>query len=473
MSINRTWADWLDQWLFAHDIRCYSPLVQLFLRLAQWIYGITSKFVDGYFNHVAASLCFTTLVSIVPLLAVSFSVLKAFGVQNQLEPFLLQLLEPLGDQGSEIYSRIREFVDNLQVGVLGSIGIIVLFYTVVALIQKIEYCFNEIWHVHNFRSVGRRFSDYLSAVLIGPVLMFTITSLSRQMTQSDAFIWLVSIQPAGFIIFQISEWTPYFITCGIFAFLYGYIPNTSVNFSAALVGGLFSGIMWYSSGLIFTSLVVTSTTYSAVYSGFAALILFMVWLYVGWMVVLVGGQIAAYYQYPHLLYPKRLNAQNDHRTREEISLEIMVLIGSAHYHHQPPWTLERLEQIHITLRPGLLRELVALLVQKGLLIETNQRPTGYLPAYDIGTLTLQEVLQALQGRGSGLQTLSAVRHLMDALQTAQKQATNQRTIRDLVLEQSAESGDPTPDPQRITHMDNQTETALTHGQLISRWMGVR
>ena len=106
----------------------------------------------------AMSLVYTTLLSLVPLIAVSFSVLKGFGVHNQVEPMLSSVLAPLGDKGAEITSKIIEFVENTKAGVLGSLGLVLLFYTVVSLIQKIERSFNFTWRISKPRPFAQRFS---------------------------------------------------------------------------------------------------------------------------------------------------------------------------------------------------------------------------------------------------------------------------------------------------------------------------
>jgi len=145
------------------------------LRVAQ---VVIRDFTDGHLTLQAMGLVYTTLLSLVPLLAVSFSVLKGFGVHNQIEPILLNFLQPLGERGVEISFNIIQFVDNVKAGVLGSLGLALLIYTVVSLIQKIERAFNYAWHVKNVRPIAQRFSDYVSVIIIGPILMFTAMGIT-------------------------------------------------------------------------------------------------------------------------------------------------------------------------------------------------------------------------------------------------------------------------------------------------------
>ncbi len=115
--------------------------------LKKWFRVLMREFDEEGLKHRAMSLVYTTLLSLAPLLAVSFSILKGFGVHNQLQPFLLEVLKPLGDKAGEITSNIVTFVENLQLGVLGFLGFLLLFYTVISLVDQIESCFNFIWRI--------------------------------------------------------------------------------------------------------------------------------------------------------------------------------------------------------------------------------------------------------------------------------------------------------------------------------------
>ncbi len=426
----------IDQVLWEQDLEQRGWIGQLGVRLGRIVYGIVRKFTDGQLNLRAMSLVYTTLLSLVPLLAVSFSVLKAFGVHNQLEPVLMELLDPLGTQGQEVGTEILGFVENLRVGVLGSLGIAMLFYTVISLVHKVEQTFNDIWQVAASRNMARRFSDYLSVILIGPVLVFTAVGLTASAMDSAAVQWLLSINHVGGAILSLSRLGPYFLVIGAFAFVYGFIPNTRVQLSAALIGGIFAGVLWYTTGKIFANFVVNSTNYSAIYSGFASAILFMVWLYVGWLIVLVGGQVTFYWQNPRFMDPRSQRAVMDNRRREELVLELMMLIGRAHYYKQESlWTLEALEARYNSLEPGVMVRLLDELITRRLIIASNDKLPAYLPAFDTENITLQEVLVVARGApvniGCGLPAVDTVMDRLDATITEVLQG---RTLKDLILE---------------------------------------
>jgi membrane protein len=146
-----------------------------------------ARYRGDVLNLQAMGLTYSTLLSLVPFLAVMFSVLKAFGVQNGLEPVLAQLLQPLGDAASQVTKTIINFVDNIRVGILGAAGVAMLFYTVVTLVAKVEDALNQIWRLPHSRTWGQQVPAYLSVVLLGPVMVFTALTL----TASAQSYWLV------------------------------------------------------------------------------------------------------------------------------------------------------------------------------------------------------------------------------------------------------------------------------------------
>ena len=255
-------------------------------------WAVLRDFAEGQISLRAMSLVYTTLLSMIPLLAISFSVLKGFGVHNQIEPFLLNFLAPLGDKGIEIGTRIIEFVENVKAGVLGSIGLGLLVYTVISLMQKIERAFNFIWHVPQQRPFAQRFSSYLSVIAIGPVLVFSSLGITASLTSTSVVVALTSIEPFGTLIRAAGTLLPYLLVVGAFTFIYLFMPNTRVRVSAALVGAAVAGLMWDTAGWAFASFVVNATKYTAIYSAFAALVIFMIWLYVSWLILLIGANIA-------------------------------------------------------------------------------------------------------------------------------------------------------------------------------------
>ena len=153
----------------------------------------------GEITLQAMSLVYTTLLALVPLLAVSFSVLKAFGVHDRAEPILLDFLQPLGERGQDLTTEIVDWVERLDVGVLGGLGVAFLIYSVFSLIQKIETAFNQAWHVSQRQRFMKRFGDYVSMILLGPVLIFAAVSTVAQVLKTQLATSVLSWGPAAFL----------------------------------------------------------------------------------------------------------------------------------------------------------------------------------------------------------------------------------------------------------------------------------
>ena len=418
--------------LWDRDVERRGIAARIGIVFARIGFGIARKIADGQLTLWAMSLVYTTLLSLVPLLAVSFSVLTAFGARGRLEPLLLDFLAPLGPQGPVISQQILDFVDNIQVGVLGSVGIAFLFYTVISLIQKVEKAFNEIWQVTNARSLARRFSDYLSVILIGPVLVVAALGVTASVLNSSVVQWLVSIEPFGTLVLAVTRLAPYLLICVAFAFLYAVIPNTAVRIKAALVGGIIAGVLWYTTGMLFTVFVVNSSKYSAIYSGFAAAVLFMIWLYIGWLIILVGAQVAYYWQNPRCSDPRITSENLTSRRREELALSVMTIIGISHFHGESLSTMESLDHASGATSPEEVAYVLRALEAAGLIVETATSPPAYLPSHALETIPLADVLAAVRGRfqAGDHPTVDAVMEQIDA---AIDQTLRGRTLRDMVL----------------------------------------
>ncbi len=397
------------------------------------------EFTEGQLTLRAMSLVYTTLLSIVPVIAISFSVLKAFGVHNEVAaPILLRFLEPLGDKGKEITWQIIGFVENMKVGVLGSLGLGLLIYTVVSVIQKIESSFNFIWRIKKPRSIARRFSDYISLILIGPILMFTALGLTASFMSNTIVQKIVSIEPFGTVFYSFAEKTPYLIVCAAFTFLYMFVPNTKVKFVSALVGGILAGILWETAGWAFASFVVSSTKYAAIYSGFAILLMFMIWLYLSWLILLVGAQVSFYHQYPYFLTTTNEVLHISHRLREKLTFLIMYNIGYNFYHSKKPLTLNALVE-HLKLPVDAVAEMITILQKNSILIETGDDPPAYIPSRDLETITLRELLNAARMTDEktlaiehNISTVPEVEQVLDSVYSAVSDTLGDRTLKEMV-----------------------------------------
>lgn len=280
----------LNTWLWSEP----NSYFKFFCRL---IYRLVESVTKERIRMQAQALAYTTILSIVPFMAVSFSILKSFGVYQNFIPTLNKIFDGIGVQDKQLTSTLIGFVDNVQVGILGSVGFIVLFYTVVSLMSTIENAFNGIWGVERNRKFTQRFSYYLVAVLIGPVFLFSLISLISSAVIVNAFqlpipMWLSEYVSEGLSILV--------LTICISA-VYFFLTNAKVKIIPALIGGLVAAVAWHFMGKVFTDFIATSNKYSGIYSGFASVILFFIWMDLTWLIVLVGNRLTCLLQYPQQL----------------------------------------------------------------------------------------------------------------------------------------------------------------------------
>jgi membrane protein len=379
-----------DLWI---DVPSRGVLRRSAIRILRVIIAAAHAAWDPLLNLHAMGLVYTTLLSLVPLLAVTFSVLKAFGVHYRLEPMLARMLDPLGPQAGEVTGRVVEFVTRMNVGVLGAIGLAGLFYTALSLIGRIEDALNQIWKVRQSRGLRRRFSDYLSVLLVGPVLVFTAFATIASLQH----YWLVqrvlqSIPVEKVAVFLAGHLMPFFLLVAAFTFLYRFLPYTRVRLEAAAVGGVTAAVLWELVGIGFAALVASSASYAAIYSSFAVVVLCIIWLQAAWLVVLVGGQVAYVHQQP-LSYA---TARRHHSVlfRERIGLTAVVEITRRYLSSQPAYRLEELARI--TGAPlSVLDELTAAFVARGILVRATE-PEGVTLSRPPENLKVIEILDAIQ-----------------------------------------------------------------------------
>ncbi|HUR41677.1 MAG TPA: YihY/virulence factor BrkB family protein [Verrucomicrobiae bacterium] len=369
---------------------------QLQVRTAgRYVYALARDLLDGQISLRAMSLIYTTLLSLVPLLALGFSVLKGLGVHNTLEPVLQRFLAPLGPQGAEVSRNIIAFVENIKVGVLGFVGVALLLYTVMSMIQKVEDSFNYIWRVEARRQLGQRISEYLSVLLIGPMAIFIALGITASAMNSTLVGRLAEIEPFGLAVYVVGRLIPYAVIVGLFTFLYAFVPNTRVRVRAAFGGGLLAGLLWQSASVAFASFVAASPSYGAIYSGFAIGVLLLIWLYLGWMILLVGCQLAYYLQYPGRLTPTRTAPVMSGRAAESLGLWITALVGRRFLAGEPP--LSR-EQLHLELQivPEHVDRVIEILVHHGVLAEAGVDGVQLLPGRDLDSMTVAALWQLLR-----------------------------------------------------------------------------
>lgn len=368
---------------------------RLLVRCGQYLYAVLRDLMAGDLSLRAMSLVYTTLLSIVPLLALGFSVLKALGANDSLEPVLLEFLRPLGPQAAPIATRVMAFVEKIQVSVLGSFGVILLFYTALSLIRKVESSFNFIWRIDIQRPLTRRIGEYFGVLMIGPALVFTALGLTATVLNSGIVAQVAQYEPFGWLIFLLARAIPYLIIVLLFSFMYSFLVNTKVRWKAALIGGLGAGVLWQTGSLLFASFVANASNYNAVYSSFAIVIFLLIWLHVGWLVLLIGCQLSFYVQNPRHLGPARRALQIPGREADYLALTIIAMTAQRYVAGDAALTQDDLVQ-SIDAPPENVIHSVESLIACGYLIESGPTRSVLLPARDPSSIRLGAMWRALR-----------------------------------------------------------------------------
>lgn len=437
--------------LWNADLASLSPLRRRTLWLLRVIHVVTHDVTDGQLTLQAMSLVYTTLLSLVPLLAVSFSVLKAFGVHNAIRPLLLHFLAPLGDKSGVISARIIGFVEHIKVGVLGALGLGLLIYTVASLVQKVERAFNYTWRLDQTRPLVQRFSQYLSVLTVGPVLVFSAMGLTATLMNASIVRDLAQTEPLGAVMRIVGALAPYVLVISAFSFVYVFIPNTRVRLRSAVTGGVIAGTLWEAGGWLFASFVVGSTHYSAIYSGFAIVVMFMIWLYLSWLILLVGASIAFYHQHPESLTLYRRELRLSARGQERLALMLMAWIGRNHYGSGAGCSRDSLAK-QAGIPEAVVATMLNLLERRGLVVRSAGEPECYLPARSPEIVSLKTLVDAVNSAGEDEVPLSRrfpqepyVDRLIQNMDRALEDSVHGQTLKDLALSDSATTA-ATPPP---------------------------
>ena len=357
------------------------------------LYAVLRDIISGQLTLRSMSLVYTTLLSVVPLVAFSFSVLKGLGVHKNLESRLYTILEPLGDKGVEITDKLMTLVNNVNGSVLGGIGLAFFIYTAISMVQKIEESFNYVWYVSKPRSFSRRFTEYLLILLLGPVAI-AIALGALASLQNEAIVqWAANNALLGPIFSATNKLTPFLVVTAVFTALYKYMPNTEVRFRSALVGGLTGGFLWVTLGMVFAAFVANSARTQAIYASFAIAIFTLFWLYLNWLILLIGSQLAFYFQNPAYMRIGRREPRLSNAMRERLALNIMMIVGAAFRDSNKSVNQralsEELRIPSITVTP-----IIMALASKGLL--TTLENDDLLPGREMSRITLNEILEVVR-----------------------------------------------------------------------------
>lgn len=352
----------------------------------------------------ASALTFYSLLSIVPVVALIFGIAKGFGSDKALEK---QLLEKFPGQ-EEVLMQVMEFARTLleqtKGGMVAGIGLAILFWIVIKLLSNIEHSFNDIWGVKESRSATRKITDYISIMLICPVLIIVSSGLTvfiiTQITHiTERFAILGFFSPLIFFAFKL---LPYCVICGAFTFIYIFMPNTKVKFLYGVIAGVIAGISYQVAQWGYINFQVGVAQYNAIYGSFAALPMFLIWLQISWLIVLFGAEISFALQNVDTYEFEPFCSEISLSFKRLLTLQVAHLIIKNFSNEEKPLTPNQLSHIlEIPIR--LVNQILFELVRCGVVAETrtkDDRESAYQPACTINLLTIKHVIDALDNYGT-------------------------------------------------------------------------
>ncbi len=359
---------------------------------------IAIRNIDGAHLFTRASaLTYSTLLSVVPLLAVLFAIARGFGFQNIVKS---QLFSYFSGQ-EEILDKTTAFIDKsieyAQGGIFLGIGVILLLYTVVNLLSNIEDNFNTIWQIKKGRTYFRMFTDYLALIIIAPVFLICNAGINLILSSTAEQQYIL-----GLVMSPMMKVIPFLITTLLFVILYIYIPNTKVKFRSALLGGIFTGISFQIFQVLYISGQIWISKYNAIYGSFAALPLLLLWLQLTWFFILFGVQLSFAFQNVHKFSFEHETSNISRRYKDFIMLLIMTLIVKRFEKGHPPYTADELSEHH-KIPTRLTSDTLFYLQEVGLLLETpseNVLVPAYIPSLDINHITVGYLFSKIDLYGS-------------------------------------------------------------------------
>ena len=371
----------------------YGPPGRIARGILRYLYALLRDIFSGQLTLRSMSLVYTTLLSVVPLIAFSFSVLKGLGVHKGLEVRLYTILEPLGDKGVEIGDKLMMLVNNVNGSVLGGIGLAFFIYTAISMVQKVEESFNYVWYVTKARSFARRLTEYMLVLLVGPVLIVVALGMITTLQNESIVQALIENDFLGPLFVVSSKLTPFLLVTAAFTFLYVYMPNTQVRLRAALAGGLAGGFLWATASLVFAVVLANSARIQAIYASFAIAITTLIWLYLNWLILLIGAQLAFYVQNPAYLRIGRREPRLSNSMRERLALNTMLKVGSAFRSRDATITLAELSS-HLRIPSITIAPIVEALEDNGLLATNEQEQLT--PGREMSRILLTDILQVVR-----------------------------------------------------------------------------
>ncbi len=382
------------------DTTKLSPVKRLLLEALKIAYLAIRFFTTKRVMAQAAALTYSTILAIVPIMAVVFAIARGFGYSKYIEVWFRDALSSQPQVAEVIIGFVNSYLVHTQSGIFLGVGLVFMLYTVLMLVSNIETTFNEIWQVKKQRSIFRTFTDYLAMFFMFPILIVLSSGLSIFMiTLTTSLPDFLLLGPVVQFLIQLA---PYALMSGLFMALYVFMPNTHVKFKNVIIPGLLSGIAMQWLQFFYINSQIWMTSYNAIYGSFAALPLFMLWVQISWTICLFGAELTYITQNLDFYDYDAHSSDISHRYRIMLSIIIMSRICKRFAEGKKAYTSEELQsETNIPIR--IVNELIFKMIDAHLLIEISSDEKGefsqYVPYESLSNLNVGVLIDRLEAVG--------------------------------------------------------------------------
>jgi len=382
-------------------LKNYSPAQSFLIKQLRIIILAIRGYAEDKCKFRASALTFFSILSIVPVVAMFFGIAKGFGQLEKVEDQIMERFAGQEEVGKYIVQFANSLLENTKGGLVAGIGIAFLFWTIIKVLSNIENSFNDIWGVKKSRHFGRKFSDYLSMMLVCPVLLVISSSLTVAISsQIKEIPFIQAIGPVVAILLWI---LPYCTLWIVFSFVFIFMPNTKVRFSSGVLAGVIAGTTLQLVQWGFFGFIITLTSYNKVYGSFASLPLFFILFQMSWLVVLFGAELAFAHQNVDTYEFEQDCLSVSYSYKRLLTLLIVQQIVKNFCRAKESLNASGISHtLEIPIR--LVRQILFELVEAGVVSEVKTQEKGdvlyYHPARNVEALSVKFVIDALEGKGN-------------------------------------------------------------------------
>jgi len=428
----------MSEGIWEIELHSLSLLKRLGIKFVRIVFLVFKGFQDNECPLHAASLTYSSLMAIVPILALGLALLRGLGAGDWAEQHIIQSIAAMPNQFRDFVVNLFTYVKNTNFATLGGIGLLLLLWIVVDVLSCVEMSFNRVWGVTLPRRLMRKFSDYLSIIMVVPILMVAATTINATLSH-PALIQLLQ-ERFGYVHLLYSRllsFLPLLATWTAFFFLYKLMPNTRVLTMPAVVSGIIGGSLWVGWQWFYIALQIGINRYNAIYGTLASVPIFLFWLYISWWIILLGAEIGFALQ-NHSTYRMEQKAHGaSTQSRIMLALSIMSHAAQSMMINVPQFEINTYAHAHrVPVR--LIHEVVNALVKANLLADVADGGDRYVLLKVPDSIRVKDIIEVMVRNGVtphslGLDTLNpAIRHVLGKMDAGSAEALKDFSIADLL-----------------------------------------